>query len=519
MRKPICQIAFNATIAKIVGGDEEARGIIANMTSYQVDGHEHMPSFQAGRWDGKKSFFTYSTDTFPAGFAEIVIDELKTKGYEVQRVTRPLPDPLGPERPEIDSFGYDPKYDYQPATVDRLVKNGMMIARVATGGGKSRIARMAHARIQRRSMFVTTRQLLLYQMKGGFEDSGYKVGIIGDGEFAPIVHQAHCINVAMVQTLAARLGEPDPFDRSPDAERQRRVRASTMEFLATVDLLIAEEAHEASGDSYFAVSRACKNAYYALALTATPFMKDGGEANMRLMARFGRIGIDITEEMLIRRGVLARPIFLFERDGGKANKLFKSTAWPRCYELGIAEAEWRNARVVFHAHRFAEHGMTTLVLVQRKKHGELLQDLLRAAGLRTRFIFGETNTKKRDEALKDLASGKLDVLIGSTILDVGVDMPAVGAIINAGAGKAEVQFRQRIGRGLRAKKKGPNVCPVLDFRDELNTHLSGHANTRLTIIRTTKGFFENLLGQGQDFDLEALGFRKIRTIGPGGATA
>jgi superfamily II DNA or RNA helicase len=517
MRKPVVQIAFNATIAKIVGGDEEARGILANLTSYQVDGYQHMNAFQSGRWDGRKSFFAYSTDTFPAGFAEIAIEELRTKGYEVQRVCRPLPAPLGPERPVIDDFGYDPMYDYQPATVDRLVKRGAMIARVATGGGKSRICRMAHARIGRRTLFVTTRALLLHQMKGGFQDSGYKVGVIGDGEWSPIMFQDHCVNVGMVQTLAQRLAEPEMFDRSPAAERQRRVRAQTMEFLATVDLLVAEEAHEASGDSYFLVTRSCKNAYYRLALTATPFMKDGAEGNMRLMASFGQIGIDITEKMLIDRGVLAEPYFKFVAQTEKPAKLFKTTAWPRCYELGVQDNENRNADVVRYARMFAEYGLTGMVLVGRQKHGKELENLLRAAGLRTRFIWGATSHGKRDDALKALAAGDIDVLIGSTILDVGVDVPAVGYMILAGGGKAEVQHRQRIGRGLRRKKKGPNVAFVVDWLDELNKHLSGHAATRMSIIRETPGFAENLLKPNEDFDLPAMGFKKVRTIGAGGA--
>jgi superfamily II DNA or RNA helicase len=54
--------------------------------------------------------------------------------------------------------------------------------------------------------------------------------------------------------------------------------------------------------------------------------------------------------------------------------------------------------------------------------------------------------------LKSLAVGEIDVLVGSTILDVGVDVPSVGAVIIAGGGKAEVEFRQRVGRGYEQKK-------------------------------------------------------------------
>lgn len=511
MTKPLVQIAFNPVVAKIVGGDDAARDILAALTSYEVDGHEHMPRFQSGRWDGRTSMFRYGNDTFPAGFAEIAIDELKTQGYEVQRVCRPLPAPLGPERPVIDEFGYEPKYDYQPATMDRLVKHGRMIARVATGGGKSRIARMCHARIGRRTLFVTTRQLLMYQMKDGFEDSGYEVGVIGDSEWAPLFGD-HAINVAMIQTLAARLAEPEMYDQSAEAMRQRRVRQKTLDFLATVDLLIAEEAHEAGGPSYFAVTQACKNAYYALALTATPFMRDGAEANMRLMARFGRIGIDITEKMLIDRGVLATPYFKFAKTRQKPKKLFKTTAYPRAVELGIVENEERNLIALNHVIDAAEYGLTAMILVSRKKHGEVLKNLIESFGLRVKFIFGESKAAMRKKVLASLGSGELDVVIGSTILDVGVDVPSVGTVVLAGGGKAEVATRQRIGRGLRAKKNGPNVCPVLDFDDEWNNHLASHTAERIAIIKSTPGFAERLLRSYEPFDWVGMGFKKVRDI-------
>jgi superfamily II DNA or RNA helicase len=96
------------------------------------------------------------------------------------------------------------------------------------------------------------------------------------------------------------------------------------------------------------------------------------------------------------------------------------------------------------------------------------------------------------------------VLIGSTILDVGVDVPAVGMVILAGGGKAEVANRQRIGRGLREKKNEmPNVAFIVDFADGFNTHLSGHYRTRRAIVESTPGFAENVVS---DFDYAGLGF-------------
>ena len=79
----------------------------------------------------------------------------------------------------------------------------------------------------------------------------------------------------------------------------------------------------------------------------------------------------------------------------------------------------------------------------------------------------------------------------------------------AGGGKAEVANRQRIGRGLRAKKTGPNICFVLDFMDEHNQHLQEHALQRRAIITGTEGFKENLLPMDQDWNIADYGFQRV----------
>ena len=285
-------------------------------------------------------------------------------------------------------------------------------------------------------------------------------------------------------------------------------RAQTIQLLGMFGLVILEEAHEASGNSYYEILQHCKNAHYRLALTGTPFMKDSEESNMRLMACSGPVAIKITEKMLIDRGILARPYFKIVPLLAKPPKLHKHTGWPAAYRIGIVDNEYRNKAIVDECARMARYGLTSMVLIQQTKHGELLEALLKR-GLRVDFIQGEDDQEGRQAALKKLAAGNLDVLIGTTILDVGVDVPAVGHICLAGGGKAEVALRQRIGRGLRAKKIGPNVAFVTDFDDGNNLHLRGHAQQRLAIIKGTPGFDENVLENGKDFDLEALGFKKL----------
>lgn len=557
------QIAYSAVNAKLYRADRDARLMVSSLLSYQVDGAEFTPAFKSNHWDGRSTFYEFKTDIFPAGFVNLVHSRLTQAGYNVQLIRKSLPKPLGSEKTKVDNFPDDPRYVYQDETINALLKHGQMIAQIATGGGKSRIAKLAYARIRRPTLFLTTRGVLMYQMKNTFErDLKISVGIMGDSEWNPI----NGFNVGMVQTLAQRIelktydgeiekkllmmkkredgiieelqkslkkkrkkpGEivkaiadlrkefekerPSDFTLSKviqtkvNAHNERRKK--TLKTLQLFELVILEEAHESSGNSYFDILKHCANAHYRLSLTATPFMKADEEANMRLMACSGPIGIKVSEKDLINKGILAKPYFKYAQLPAPAHHA-RYAAWQRAYKQGIVENEKRNFHIVYEASRAVAHGLTVMVLVQYKQHGRTLKDMMSQAGLRAQFIFGDDNQDRRVRELAKIASGQTQVLIGSTILDVGVDVPSIGMIILAGGGKAEVALRQRIGRGLRAKSSGPNVAFVLDFVDDHNKYLREHAAQRRHIVETTPGFSENILSSGMDFDFASMGFNKI----------
>ena len=350
----------------------------------------------------------------------------------------------------------------------------------------TRCAMLSYARINRMTLFLTTRGVLMYQMQRAFEENGEKVGIIGAGDL--IVHKG--FNVGMVQTLTAMLRDP------------RRVE-KTKELLSRFEFVILEEAHEISGDGYYEILNHCVNAHYRLALTATPFMKESDESNMRLHAAVGGVGIKVSEKTLIDREILAKPYFKY-LNVEKPPLLRKTTQWASAYRIGIVENKNRNAAIIMEAQRAVAHNLTVMILVQQKSHGNALNKALKANGIKSQFVNGDHSQIERQTALTRLKKGKLQVLIGSTILDVGVDVPSVGMIILAGAGKAEVALRQRIGRGLRAKKGSANVAFIVDFNDSDNKHLKEHAKLRRLIVESTPGFVEGILKEGEDFDFSLL---------------
>lgn len=516
----IVQIGKSIVNAKVVTDDDSVKAIVQAALTYTIPEEAR----GSGKWDGKSSFFEWPTCKFPAGFTHLVRKELERAGHQVQIVAKPLPEALGVQFPKVSEHPHDPRYDYQPDTVERLLRRGQMIAQVATGGGKSEIANLATARIKRKTLFLTTRKVLMYQMRKAFTKAmrlralngerdlvGQKIGVVGDGLWRP-GNEADLINVGMVQTIASRLKSGDK------AEVQE-----TLDFLAGIEFVILEEAHEAASDSFYEVMRRCTSAAYRLALTATPFMKDNEEDNMRLMACTGAIGIHITEKELIDKGILAEPFFVtiktdYEPDGealersaakakAKANNMLSTrlgwtTDFQRATSLGIVHNKARNRAIVNQCLLGKKHGLPVIVLVMAKKHGHILEWDMQAAGLRTEYIQGEDDQENREKALEALGKNEIDVLIGTTIIDVGVDVPAVGMVILAGGGKAETTLRQRIGRGLRAKKKGSNVCVIVDFEDKVNKHLYKHYQTRRQIIEGTPGFFERLLTPGSQFPFQ-----------------
>jgi superfamily II DNA or RNA helicase len=518
------RLAHNAVNAKLIDPPADVATLVSEKLSYMVAGAEQTFAFNQGSWDGRSTFYETRSDSFPAGFVYMIHSELTRAGYKVDLIRKAPPLPLGPESPIVDEFGNDdPRYDFQLKALRQVEKHGRGIVQVATGGGKSKIAKLIMARYRRPTLFLTTRGVLMYQMKDQVDAIGINTGVVGDGEEKMVKG----VNLGMVQTFVAALKETSldeeiravvkSIHRSKkknanmSKEEVRKIaeerfsektnrRNRYLKFLEMIEVVIGEEAHEAGGNSYYEILRHCKNAAVRVALTATPFMRDSAEDNMRLMAAFGSVLIRITEEELINRGILARPIFKFVTSKHH-DKLFRTSPWQRAFQLGYVENGYMHKDIIRDALMAKRYGLPVLTLVTRMEHGDKLKEKMERVGLRVVFLRGEDKQNERKQALRQLAAGEIDVLIGSTIVDVGVDVPALGLVQLCGGGKAEVALRQRIGRGLRAKKGDvPNVCFIADYTCGNNISLAEHTRSRRKVVESTPGFKEGILPANQDFD-------------------
>jgi ATP-dependent DNA helicase RecG len=103
--------------------------------------------------------------------------------------------------------------------------------------------------------------------------------------------------------------------------------------------------------------------------------------------------------------------------------------------------------------------------------------------LRIGLVHGRMRPEAKDEAMRRFKSGETDLLVATTVIEVGVDVPNASLMIIEGAermGLAQLhQLRGRVGRGTSR-----STCVLL-----YASGLSRHARERLDVMRrTTDGF-------------------------------
>ncbi len=105
------------------------------------------------------------------------------------------------------------------------------------------------------------------------------------------------------------------------------------------------------------------------------------------------------------------------------------------------------------------------------------------AGLRVGLMHGRLAPEEKEAAMADFASGELDVLVSTTVIEVGVDVPEATVMVVMDAERFGVsqlhQLRGRVGRGGL-----PGLCLLVS-----NSRAGGKSMERLdAVAATTDGF-------------------------------
>ncbi len=96
------------------------------------------------------------------------------------------------------------------------------------------------------------------------------------------------------------------------------------------------------------------------------------------------------------------------------------------------------------------------------KHAQFMAEVFRQAGLPATAVWGNSPRHEREQALRDLASSRIQVLFSVDLFNEGVDLPNVDTLLLLRPTDSPTLFLQQLGRGLR-RSHGKTACTVLDF--------------------------------------------------------
>jgi DNA repair protein RadD len=334
------------------------------------------------------------------------------------------------------------------AEIERAIASGKrrVIVVAPTGAGKTVIA----ASIIHRAMAADQRVLLLGHTREIIKQTSLKLfehcvdhGIIAAGLTS---HPSEPVQVGSIQTLWTRAIR---LERMP---------------LPTANILIIDEAHRCPAEMYRKIIAEYPNAIL-IGLTATPCRGDG--------RGLGGIFETIIEcpqvEQLIELGYLVRtrvyaPATLPDLKGVK----IQAGDYVECQLAERLDRVDLVGDIVSHWHKFGERRKTVCFAVN-VAHSIHIRDEFRKAGVRAEHIDGSTPKPDRDDALKRLASGEIELITNCAVLCEGWDMPAVSACILARKTKKMGLYRQMVGRILRPAP-GKTDAIVLDHSGAVFRH-------------------------------------------------
>jgi len=379
---------------------------------------------------------------------------------------------------------------YQTDIVEAAIDHQRFVIQVATGGGKTVIAGAILAKLNMPSIFVVHTGDLFEQ---AYDDLTQllqiPIGKIGGGEC-----DIKKINVCMVQTIHAVLGkEYVPFDEveKEQMENDTIVKKSYLRndsikrFLQTVQCIMVDECHHLSANSYVETMKVCKSSYFRGGLSATP--ETGTGRDMVLQAYAGSIVAQVSASYLIEHEYLVRPKIYYLQGSKNAAYKFSRKKYKTIYKLYIVNNTYRNQLIVDCVKRLHGLNKSILITVTTKNHGHLLLKMIRAIdGISCEFIYSHVDKMLRKKYIDQVRNKQLDVILGTSLADEGLNIPALDSLILAGGGKSPTRVIQRIGRTLRLSD-GKTEAIVIDFKDNLR-YLIGHYKKRRAICEQERQF-------------------------------
>lgn len=400
--------------------------------------------------------------------------------------------------------------DDQVIGIMKMIMNKRGIVQLATGSGKSEIMvgflKLINAinGYYPTTIILEPTLLLVEEMVSRFESYGVKVT-----EYSQIRKDGISDNSGIIIT--------HPKSLLNDLNKNDKL-------LNPVKIILSDEGHHSSCETWFKIMIGCINAEFSIAMSASVISPSKIPVmNLNKLLPEESLVIGATSNIIyyrnpsyyIEKGILAHPIVF--RMYNPANEYVYSLKNWQAIRKRRLESPHRNGLCAQVASFFSYYGYKVLILVGTKEQAFKILKFIDDYGLsniaRCSFGSGEywrhdTNQPvicdKSEDPMKEFSSGECKILIGTSHIYEGADIPNLDCVILASAGKKLRRVIQGIGRGIRRSKTG-NYAYIIDFTDSKCPVLSRQSRLRLEMYREIIGV------KNQDIynDLEFISMKNI----------
>jgi ATP-dependent DNA helicase RecG len=203
-------------------------------------------------------------------------------------------------------------------------------------------------------------------------------------------------------------------------------------------LVVIDEQHRFGVDQREALRQKAQHPPHVLVLTATPIPRTVA------MTVFGDLDISTIAELPVGRSPIASHVVPLAEKPGWVHRIWERVA----EEL----AEGRQAFVVCPAispslHEAGEDAVETSANVETA----LEEVRAKLPGRRVEPLHGRMSGEQKETTMRAFAAGEIDVLVATTVIEVGVDVPNASTMVVLDADRFGVsqlhQLRGRVGRG------------------------------------------------------------------------
>lgn len=465
-------VVENIKTTAIVGGkdfllDIDLMKTLKEYLRVRPDGYNFSPMYKKRQWDGWR-YFINDRGEFATGFLELILDYMKDLGVDVQIednrgnlpiVCRKFDDYVG----EIDGVVWGLR-DYQIPAVRSVFEKrvgGMPFPRgiidAATNAGKTSIIAgiLNNLETYNSALFIVSSKTIFNQSVDFFSQViGEPVGNISSG-----VYETKRFTVAMVKSLYNQ------------AKKSNNVR----KYLKEIDVLFVDESDEAGATEYSKVLQ-WVGAGMRILVSGTP-LEASKVNNMIAVGLSGKVLYKITNKEVIDAGYSLVPKITIKRNKNTGNALTYKDELEE--EIHTSENRLKLIYDIVEEHSDKQIVITFI----EKKHGYFMYENLcnRFSSFRDQIEIAHGTSKDREDIIDRFKKGKTSVLLTSTILKKGANIPNIEVIILAQAGKSVITVKQFLGRGLRTDGKNSELL-VYDFYDE-GDYVSAHSRQRIRLYK------------------------------------